>query len=52
MRWADIIHDRLTAWGIDPSEAPTLAQNRPLWRRLMVLTSGSLYAVDAAEQEV
>ena len=42
-RQTDILFNRLRAWSIDSSEAPTRAQNRPLWRRQTALTSGSLY---------
>jgi hypothetical protein len=52
MRWADITQNQFLVWGINTSEAPTLAQNRPLWRRLAALTFGSLYAGNAAKQEL
>ena len=51
-RWADVIRDRLASRNINPAEVTTLALNRPLWRRLTALTTGSLYAGDAAEQEL
>ena len=51
MRWADIL--TIDSQGfIDPSEALTIAQNKPFQRRLVALTFGSLYAGDAAEQEI